>query len=352
MALLNINDLLQQYALRSGILSPDGQMAQPQQQKSPGILNSPAFAQALANAAQGVALANERGYGLGSALSLGAGAFGNTIQAERDRQEQAQKEATATQLAAIKDIIGLRTQQEELALRMQAASLARRAQQDALDSRAQERAQAEARKQAVYASGDPNLIKAYEMFGDDAAQKIFIDGQTPKERKIINVDGIPYYEDTKQPVVPITGATSALPKLTEGQTTKKNLAEEALANYTIANQSLFDENGNVKQGSIGPIDSLYGEGRTSDQAIRRVIQNTLYMKTGASAPDAEVEKNLKMYKPSIFDNKEQIQNKMNSLKQFIDSNIPQGYEGQAAQAAGALAKKPDATAGWNIERVQ
>lgn len=210
MALLNINDMISQYAMQSGLLNSQGQMTPPpapippQQGGFQGLLASPGLSQALLYMAGTIGQANEAGYGLGGGLALGAQAFGGSLQATRDKIADAEKQATRERLAAMKDIIGLKAQQEEMGLRMQAASLARRAQQDALDSRAEERAAKEARRQAVYASGDPQLIKAFEMFGDDAAQSIYLDTMKPKTP---NTQGLPegYMWGADGTAVPIAG---------------------------------------------------------------------------------------------------------------------------------------------------
>lgn len=109
--------------------------------------------------------------------------------------------------------------------------------------------------------------------------------------------------------------------LTDSEKTKNNLAGEAMLDLGTVNSLLYEPDGSINDGVIGPTDQLYGEGRTFNQAIKRAVQNTLYLKTGASAPDAEVEKNLKNYTPSAFDNEQQINNKINGLRTFIQSNI-------------------------------
>jgi len=329
MALLDMNDLISQYAIQSGILNKYGQLPgiapepAPQQGGLGGLLSSPGLSQALLALSSNIARANEHGYGTGSALALGAQAFGSTLQAEKDKITEAEKQATQERLAALKDIIGLKTSQEEMGLRMQESSLRRRALLDELDGKANEQKEKAARREAIFNSGDPNLIKAYEIGGDDLAKEIFKSNAIPKERKTVTQGGVPYYMDTGQPVLP-NAPVPAEGKLTDSQTTKKNLADEALTDYSRLQELLFDGE-KINRGVIGPLDTIAGEGRTADQALNRIVQNTLYMKTGASAPDAEVEKNLKNYKPSFFDNDEQVRNKATALKQFLDSNIPPGY---------------------------
>ncbi len=210
MALLNMNDLISQYAIQSGILNSQGQFAPEPQQQNTGVLNSPALSQALISLGSTLTKANQAGYGLSGGLSMGLSAFGNTLQQEKDRQREAEKQATQDRMAALKDLISLKTQQEELGLRMQAASLQRRAQQDALDQRNAEKKDAEQRRAEIMNSGDPNLIKAYNMFGDAAAQSYYMDTLKPQERKTVQVDGVPYYVDNGQPVIPMTNGNAPI----------------------------------------------------------------------------------------------------------------------------------------------
>lgn len=342
MSLININDLIQQYALRSGILDGQGNMTQPQQNTQPqGLLNSPAFGQALLRAAAGIAAADQGGYGLGGALAIGANAFSDTMATEKDRLEKAQKDATRDQLAALKDIIGLKTQQEELALRMQSASLARRARQDALDEKAQEKAAQEARRQAIYASGDQNLIKAYEMFGDDAAQGVYMAAQKPQDRKMVEQGGVQYYADTGEPVLPNAPAAT---KQTDTYRKENDLAKEALNALKDYEGALYDKNGTINRSAVN-FGEWTTEGRDLYQPLRTAVANNIYLKTGAAATPGEIEAQMKQYQPSMFDTKEQIERKAASLKQFLTSKAPDFVPT-------GNAKKPDATSGFKYMGVE
>lgn len=345
--MINMNDFINQYAMQAGILNSQGQMAAPPQQSPQpttisGLLSSPAMSNALLSLGSTIAQANQQGYGLGGSLAMGAQAFGGAIQADKERREKAQKEATQDRLAALKDIISLKTQQEELGLRMQAASLARRAQQDQLDQKAQERAQQEARKQAVYASGDPNLIKAYEMFGDDAAQTIYMEAMKPKERKTITQGGVAYYQDTGEPVLP--NAPSDL-KQTDTYRKENDLAREALDALTDTRAALYDEDGSLNRLAINTGMMSTG-GRNILQPLETAIGNTVYLKTGAAATPGEIASLMKQYAPSPLDTKDQADRKLKSLEQFLSSKAPD------YQPKGNMAKKPDAQSGFKFLGVE
>lgn len=353
MALLNINDMISQYAMQSGLLNSQGQMAPPpaptppQQGGFQGLLASPGLSQALLSMAGTIGQANEAGYGLGGGLALGAQAFGGSLQATRDKIAEAEKEATRERLAAMKDIIGLKTSQEELALRMQEASLSRRAQLDQLDKSASERKRAAEQEQAILASGDPVLIQALRMGGLDSAKALMEKTLTPKERKTVMVNGVPYYEDTQQPVIPV-GNISKGGNLTEAQKRAKDMADQALSDFAILEKIYLPGGmeGKVNTGAIGPLDSLYGKGRAADQAMGRVTQNAQYMKSGASAPDAEVAKTLALYTPSALDNQDQIKAKLKSMKQYLEANLPEGYVPtyqQEAMAPAGMTTPPNQT---------
>lgn len=341
MALLNINDLISQYALNSGILNSQGQMAPPQAPAAPqsGLVNSPGLAQALLSLGSGVAQASQAGLGFGGSLAYGAQAFGSAIQAEKDKIAEAEKQATQERLAALKDIISLKTQQEELGLRMQSASLARRAQQDALDQRSAAKQAEEQRKAAILASGDPRLVQAYQMFGDDAAQSIYMDSLSPK---LPNTQGLPegYMWGADGAAVPIAGiAPGGIKKTTEGSEKARKLAEEGLNALTDYKSALYDEDGTINRTAIN-LGELTSGGRDLLQPLRTAVGNNIYLKTGAAATPGEIDEQLKQYQPSRFDTQAQIERKAKSLEQFLQSNAPDYVP------TGNMAKKPDASGGF------
>lgn len=347
MALLNINDLISQYAMQSGILNSQGQIA-PAPQSVPntgGLVNSPGLSQALLSLGSTVAQANQAGYGFGGALAMGANSFGNALQAEKDKIAEAEKQATQERLAAMKDIIGLQTQQQELGLRMQAASLARRAQQDALDSRSQERQAAEQRRQAILNSGDENLIKAYQIGGDDLAKEIFKDTIKPKTP---NTQGLPegYMWGADGAATPIPGVTIG-PKTTEGSEKARKLAEEGLNALTDYKSALYDPDGSINRTAIN-FGEITSEGRDLLQPLRTAVGNNIYLKTGAAATPGEIDEQLKQYQPSRFDTQEQIERKARSLEQFLQSNAPNYTPtGNAAKAI-----RPNAQTGFTYLGVE
>jgi hypothetical protein len=59
------------------------------------------------------------------------------------------------------------------------------------------------------------------------------------------------------------------------------------------------------------------DSRTAYQSMRRVIELILRARTGAAAPEAEVQNYLKLYFPASLDNDDQARNKFITLAQYF-----------------------------------
>jgi hypothetical protein len=102
------------------------------------------------------------------------------------------------------------------------------------------------------------------------------------------------------------------------------------------------------------------QGREANQAIRRAVEIILRLRTGAAAPDAEVDNYAKMFAPSALDNDAGAATKMQRLKQFFEDSkrmagsklgagtggpaTPNGQTDPLSQARDAIAKGADRNA--------
>jgi hypothetical protein len=103
-------------------------------------------------------------------------------------------------------------------------------------------------------------------------------------------------------------------------------AAGALKDINIAYDLLFP-NGKLNRGAIIAANFLPDGGlnitkvdtdsRTAYQSMRRVIELILRARTGAAAPEAEVQNYLKLYFPSSLDNDDQARNKFITLAQYF-----------------------------------
>tara|TARA_R110002020_G_scaffold7133_4_gene30116 strand:+ start:9170 stop:10660 length:1491 start_codon:yes stop_codon:yes gene_type:complete len=127
-------------------------------------------------------------------------------------------------------------------------------------------------------------------------------------------------------------------------------AREASKDLVIAREILFDNlddnNRLTDKSGINTIDLVAGhanlaktEGRRARQAMRRSVEIILRARTGAAAPDTEVDNYMDLYFPSLYDNDAAARDKMQRLQGFFDSVIsyveagregdaPLGYEGE------------------------
>jgi len=103
-------------------------------------------------------------------------------------------------------------------------------------------------------------------------------------------------------------------------------AAGALKDINIAYDLLFP-NGKLNRGALVAANFLPNGGfnltkadtdsRTAYQSMRRVIELILRARTGATAPESEVQNYIKLYFPSPIDNDEQARNKLITLAQYF-----------------------------------
>ena len=120
-------------------------------------------------------------------------------------------------------------------------------------------------------------------------------------------------------------------------------AKEASKDLVIARQILFDnldDDGRLTDKSdINSLDLLAGatklaktEGRRARAAMRRSVEIILRARTGAAAPDSEVDNYMDLYFPSLLDSSAGARDKMQRLQGFFDAVIAyveNGREGSA-----------------------
>jgi hypothetical protein len=131
------------------------------------------------------------------------------------------------------------------------------------------------------------------------------------------------------PAAPADGTTvSAPPRMDPTMASRVASAEVALQNLDQLQGLLYDQGGNLRQDVLATSDlasfglSIPGsEGRSARQITRGLVEVMLRARTGAAAPDAEVERYTDLYAPTSFDSEEDIQRKLNNLRQEIGSTI-------------------------------
>jgi len=86
---------------------------------------------------------------------------------------------------------------------------------------------------------------------------------------------------------------------------------------------VFDANGEVNYQNIGmsAVGMPYTKGREMGQLVKRTIEQTLRIATGAAAPDSEVKNYQKMFAPQVGDTKDQITAKLIALEEFAGGAI-------------------------------
>lgn len=104
----------------------------------------------------------------------------------------------------------------------------------------------------------------------------------------------------------------------------------ALANNLFFPQGSFDRG----PAATGAVNVPWSKGREGRQAIRRAVEVILRLRTGAAAPDAEVDRYSDMYTPSVLDSDQSAQTKMQRLQQFFEDSkkLGMGGAGQAGRA--------------------
>jgi len=155
------------------------------------------------------------------------------------------------------------------------------------------------------------------------------------KREIIDQGGIKYYADTGEKVLGDIKPPKGKKTVEEIKAAK--LAKESLENLDIVKKELFNKDGSIKSGVI-PLsrEAPFGKSRTFIQALERAIQNSVYLKTGAAAPESEMNRLLDQYMPNIIDNKEQINNKLKSFEGFLRSSYDPAAGTEGAPQVGAV----------------
>lgn len=122
--------------------------------------------------------------------------------------------------------------------------------------------------------------------------------------------------------IPIPGVTSqaALAKPTVESEKARRLGTAVLKDLDGLEQLAFDKEGDLNDTVVGQ--DYYGNGRTFNQSLRRAVQNTLYLKSGATAPPSEVDETLRNYAPNVLDSAEQARAKLTALREFAQDSIP------------------------------
>ena len=110
-------------------------------------------------------------------------------------------------------------------------------------------------------------------------------------------------------------------------------AKEAIANLKIAADIIFP-NGQYDRSHVfrAKLPLVGGKTKTAFDAIRRVLEVLLRLRTGAAAPDTEVDNYYSMYAPGPLDSAENAKIKFKSLGNFftnIQNLLAQGRVGSA-----------------------
>ena len=113
-------------------------------------------------------------------------------------------------------------------------------------------------------------------------------------------------------------ATSGRKKLSKEQAVAVSNAELALADIDVATKILFNENGELNRGdaALAAVGVPWTAGRQARGSIRRAVEIMLRARTGAAAPDQEVENYTEFFSPSIWDTDEQAQQKIQNMNYF------------------------------------
>lgn len=121
-------------------------------------------------------------------------------------------------------------------------------------------------------------------------------------------------------VEPISGAPVGGMTPTVDSEKGRKLGSAILSDLDKIEGLAFDKDGGLNQSVVGQ--GYVGQGRSFDQGIRRAVQNTLYLKSGATAGESEINSTLQNYAPSPLDSPEQARAKLQGLRQFAEDSIP------------------------------
>ena len=111
--------------------------------------------------------------------------------------------------------------------------------------------------------------------------------------------------------------------LTAPQATAIANARSAISNLKIAYDYFMADNLSASEFRIRLGSPNLGEKRTANSALRRALEILLRLRTGAAAPQSEVDNYMKMYSPNTFDTKRNVKIKFDDMMAFFQ-NIQQG----------------------------
>ena len=111
--------------------------------------------------------------------------------------------------------------------------------------------------------------------------------------------------------------------LTAPQATAIANARSAISNLKIAYDYFMADNLSASEFRIRLGSPNLGEKRTAISALRRALEILLRLRTGAAAPQSEVDNYMKMYSPNTFDTKRNVKIKFDDMMAFFQ-NIQQG----------------------------
>ena len=113
--------------------------------------------------------------------------------------------------------------------------------------------------------------------------------------------------------------------LTAPQATAIANAKSAIENLKIAFDYFMEGNLSPTEFRfrLSPLSNVSGPKRTANSALRRALEILLRLRTGAAAPQSEVDSYMKMYAPNTFDTKRNVKIKFDDMMEFFQ-NIQQG----------------------------
>ena len=138
--------------------------------------------------------------------------------------------------------------------------------------------------------------------------------------------------------------------LTAPQATAIANARSAISNLKIAYDYFMADNLSASEFRIRLGSPNLGEKRTAISALRRALEILLRLRTGAAAPQSEVDSYMKMYAPSIFDTKRNVKIKFDDMMAFfqnIQKGITRSQNYQYDEGNNKSTKLPDV----NLEKV-
>jgi hypothetical protein len=243
------------------------------------------------------------------------------------------------------------------------------------------------RMQSVVLNGDPTSPEYAAAYAYLAKPRVLFDpntGETIQVAPDMSWARRPGAKGGAQPQgaqpIPGAGAGEGRPEVTRGpgrsasptQATFQANIQQAQSDIGKAEAMLFPgakyENGSLVGGQFARGTATTGavsipfagqglpfsEGREARQAVRRAVEIILRLRTGAAAPDQEVDNYVNLYAPSPADSEAAARTKMERLRQFFEteksaasSKLPQ--TGSAPSSGFTVTPSPNN--GWSVQRV-